>query len=565
MNKRFKKRKKVKKEINLDEIFLDSENLPNFNKQQFEGRLEKPIPKKSLLFLGLFFQLALCILLWKLIDLQIIKGEAYLEKSENNTLMRQPIIADRGLIYDRNGVLLAWNKREEEAESSDPKRAYTTDPGFSLLLGYTSSPAKDSAGFYWQDSFIGKDGIEKFYDDKLSGENGIKIREINAVGKVESENKILLPKEGEDLFLTIDSRIQKEMYRAVSKMAESVGFQGGAGLLMDIKNGELLSMVSYPEYDSDTISEGKDRDKINSYLNDNRKVFLNRPVSGLYSPGSIVKPFLGYGALVEGIITPEDKIYSGGSISIPNPYYPELKSVFKDHGVFGYVDIRQAISVSSDVYFYQIGGGYENQKGLGISKIDDYAKMFGIGLKTGIDLFGEKEGVIPGPEWKEKVFNGDPWRIGDTYNTSIGQYGFQVTPIQMVKAVAGLANGGKFFTPRIAKEEGKTIKPSQELNMDQNKLSVVLEGMRMAVTEGTCTALNSSSVNIAAKSGTAQVGLGNTNTNSWIIGFFPFEEPRYAFALVMERGPKAASGNATRVMRDVIDYMKKNTPEYFDL
>ncbi len=565
MNKRFKKRKKIRKEINLDEIFLDSENLPNFNKQQFEGRLEKPIPKRSLLFLGSFFLLALFIFIWKLVDLQIIKGQAYLEKSENNTLMRQPIIADRGLIYDRNGVLLAWNKREDGSEGSDPKRAYISEPGFSLLLGYTSSPAKDSAGFYWQDSFIGKDGVEKFYNDRLSGENGIKIREMNAIGKVESENKILLPKEGEDLFLTIDSGIQKEMYRAISKMAENVGFQGGAGLLMDINNGDLLSIVSYPEYDSNIISDGRDRDKINLYLNDSRKVFLNRPISGLYSPGSIVKPFLGYGALVEELITPEKTIYSGGSISIPNPYYPELRSIFRDHGVFGNVDMREAISVSSDVYFYQIGGGYENQKGLGISGIDNYSKMFGIGLKTGVDLSGEKEGVIPDPEWKEKIFKGDPWRIGDTYNTAIGQYGFQVTPIQMVKAVAGLANKGKFFSPRLIKEENRDIKPSQQININEKYLSVILEGMRMAVTEGTCLAVNSPNIKIAAKSGTAQVGLGNTNTNSWIIGFFPFDKPQYAFALVMERGPKSASGNATRVMRDVVDYMERNTPAYFDL
>ncbi len=554
------------KDIDPDEIFLDSENLPNFNKQQFEGRLEKPIPKRSIVFLSSFFIIVLGFFVWRTVDLQIVNGEAYLEKSENNTLNKHPIFADRGLIYDRNDVLLAWNKWPEEDldKMSFPKRAYYHEPGFSHLLGYTSAPAKDSAGFYWQDRFIGKDGVEKYYDEKLTGQNGVKITETDAVGKVQSENIVLLPIEGEDIILTIDSRIQKEMYKAISEMAHNVSFQGGSGLIMDIQNGELLSIVNYPEYDSNILSEGKDREKINSFLDDKGKVFLNRSISGLYSPGSIVKPFLAYGALEEEIITPEKEILANGTISIPNPYYPELKSVFKDHGIFGYVDMRKAISVSSDIYFYEIGGGFEDQQGLGILKIDEYSKMFGIGLKTGIDIKGEQAGLIPDPEWKARVFDGDPWRVGDTYNTAIGQYGFQVTPIQMVKAVAGLANKGKLFTPHILKDDNKKVLPEEELLLDEDKLKVIFEGMRMAVTEGTCLALNTPEVEVSAKSGTAQVGFGNTNTNSWIIGFFPYQKPRYAFALVMERGPKSASGNATWVMRQVIDFMVKETPEYFD-
>ena len=554
------------KDIDPDEIFLDSENLPNFNKQQFEGRLEKPIPKRSIIFLSSFFVIVLGFFVWRTVDLQIVNGEAYLEKSENNTLNKHPIFADRGLIYDRNGVLLAWNKWPEEdlEKMSFPKRAYYSLPGFSHLLGYTSAPAKDSAGFYWQDRFVGKDGVEKYYDEKLTGQNGVKITETDAVGKVQSENIVLLPIEGEDITLTIDSRIQEKMYKAISEMAHNVSFQGGSGLIMDIQNGELLSIVNYPEYDSNILSEGKDKQKINSFLDDKSKVFLNRSISGLYSPGSIVKPFLAYGALEEEIITPEKEILANGTISIPNPYYPDLKSIFKDHDVFGYVDMRQAISVSSDIYFYEIGGGFEDQQGLGISKIDEYSKMFGLGVKTGIDLKGEQGGLIPDPVWKAKVFDGDPWRVGDTYNTAIGQYGFQVTPIQMVKAVAVLANKGKLFTPHILKEDNEKIFSEGELLLDEDKLNVVFEGMRMAVTEGTCLALNTPQVEVAAKSGTAQVGFGNTNTNSWIIGFFPYQNPRYAFALVMERGPKSASGNATWVMRQVVDFMVKETPEYFD-
>lgn len=558
--------KRIKRNIDPDEIFLDSKNLPNFNEQQFEGRLEKPIPKRSIFILSSFFIFITIIFVGQLTFLQIIKGEAYFEKSENNILKKEPIIASRGLIYDRNDVLLAWNSWDnlDLDRLSPPKRTYYGYPGFGLILGYVSSPAKDSSGYYWQDTFIGKDGVEKFYNEILSGINGMRITETNVRGEIQSQNTLSKPIAGENIKLSIDSRIQKKMYESISNMAKNVGFNGGAGVIMDIKTGELLSITSYPEYDSTIISEGEDKDTINNYFSDKRKVFLNRPLSGLYAPGSIVKPFIGYGALVEDIISPLKQILSNGSISIPNPYFPDKKSIFIDHGSFGYVDMRKAIAVSSDVYFYEIGGGYQDQKGLGILKIDDYISMFGITQKTGVDLHGEKEGVIPNPEWKKKVFDGEIWRVGDTYNSAIGQYGFQVTPLQMARAVAPIANFGLMPVPHIRLDD--TSFDSQKINLPINadKMKVIQEGMRMAVTEGTATALNLQNVKVGAKSGTAQVGYGNTNTNSWIIGFFPYDNPKYSFAVLLERGPKEASGNSTRVMSEVLDYMSLYTPEYLE-
>lgn len=560
------KHKYIKGDIAPDEIFLDSKNLPEFNTQQFEGRLEKPIPKKSIFILGLFFLFFSFIFIYKLGNLQIIKGEAYFIKSENNTLMKQPIFADRGLIYDRNDVLLTWNSwgKDDLNKFSSPTRSYIVDPGFGLLLGYVSSPAKDSKGLYWQDSFIGKDGVEKAYDTNLIGKNGVRIIETDVKGIIQSENVIIKPISGENIKLSIDSRIQKKMYNSILSMAQNASFSGGAGVLMDIKTGELLAITSYPEYNSTILSLGNDRKTIGEYFSDKRKVFLNRPISGLYTPGSIVKPFLGYAALVEGIISPLKQILSNGSISIPNPYFPDKKSVFKDHGSFGYVDMKKAIAVSSDVYFYEIGGGFESQKGLGILNIDKYADFFGIADKTGIDIGSEREGVVPTPEWKSKMFKGDNWRVGDTYNTAIGQYGFQVTPLSITKAITGVASMGTMPTPHIRKDDPIYESRIKTIPIDKEKMKVIHEGMRMAVTEGTATALNLANVKVAAKSGTAQVGLGNTNTNSWIIGFFPYENPLYSFAILMERGPKEASGNATRVMSEVIDYMSVYTPEYFE-
>ncbi len=557
--------KYIKRDIAPDEIFLDSKNLPEFNTQQFEGRLEQPIPKKSIFILGSFFFVCACFFVYQLGNLQIIKGETYFKKSENNTLMKEPIFADRGLIYDRNDVLLSWNtwSNTDLNKFSSPTRSYIKDAGFGLLLGYVSSPAKDSSGRYWQDSFIGKDGVEKSYNNNLTGKNGVRITETDVRGSIQSENIVTPPIAGENIKLSLDSRIQKKMYDSIVSMAQNASFSGGAGVLMDIKTGELLAIASYPEYDPNVLSTGENKKVISEYFSDKRKVFLNRPVSGLYTPGSIVKPFLGYGALAENVISPQKQIYSNGSISIPNPYFPEKKTIFKDHGSFGYVDMKKAIAISSDVYFYEIGGGFESQKGLGVLNIDKYAKMFGMSDKTGIDIGGEKLGVVPTPEWKASTFKGDAWRVGDTYNTSIGQYGFQVTPLAMAKAVAGIASMGIIPTPHVRLDDKNFESKVVTIPIDQDKMKVIHTGMRMAVTEGTATALNLSSVQVAAKSGTAQVGLGNTNTNSWIVGFFPYENPRYSFAILMERGPKAASGNATRVMSEVVDYMSVYTPEYF--
>ncbi len=555
---------RIKKDIDPDEIFLDSTNLPNFNTQQFEGRLEKSIPKRSIFIIGLFFIGTALIFTLKLGSLQIVNGEYYFRKSENNTLNKQPIFADRGLIYDRRDTLLAWNTwdKDDTNRFSSPARSYINEGGFGLLLGYVSAPAKDSSGNYWQDNFIGKAGVEKSYNTNLTGTNGVRITETDVSGVIQSENTVSLPKAGENIKLSIDSRVQKKMYDSIVAMATSVGFTGGAGVLMDINTGELLAITNYPEYNSTIISDGKDKKTINSYFSDKRKVFLNRAVSGLYAPGSIVKPFIAYGALFEDVISPLKQILSNGSISIPNPYFPEKKSIFKDHGVFGYVDMERAIAVSSDVYFYNIGGGYQDQKGLGIVNIDKYSRLFGIAEKTGVDLGGEKVGVIPTPEWKAKTFKGDIWRVGDTYNTAIGQYGYQVTPLQMVRAITGIATDGVIPTPHI--RFGDTTFESQKtiIDIDKDMMKIVKNGMRKVVTEGTGMALNLPSVKVAAKSGTAQVGFGNTNTNSWIVGFFPYENPKYSFVILMERGPKEASGNATRVMSEILDYMGVYTPEY---
>jgi penicillin-binding protein 2 len=422
----------------------------------------------------------------------------------------------------------------------------------------------DKTGNYWQGEFKGIDGLEKEYDNVLKGENGAKIIETDALGKVYSENIVNTPKQGTNLITTIDSRIQAELFNLIKNLSANRTFIGGSGVIMDAQNGEIITTTSFPEYSSEILSLGKDVGIINSYLTDKRKVFLDRNISGLYTPGSIVKPFFALGALVEGIIDPYKKILSTGSISIPNPYFPNQKTVFKDWQVNGWTNMMEALAVSSDVYFYEIGGGFENQKGLGITNLEKYAKLFGFGNKTGVDLPDEKFGTIPSPNWKILNFKGDPWRIGDTYHTAIGQYGFQVTPMEMVRAVAAIANIGTMLTPHLILSDTEKENQKTLLNLNQEYFNTVHEGMRLAVTSGTVSALNVPYVEVAAKSGTAQIGLAKDKVNSWVIGFFPYENPKYAFAIMMEAGPSSSgSGAASAIMRQLLDWMSINTPEYF--
>ncbi len=552
----------VRNEIDPDEIFLDSSNLPEFDVHQFEGRIEKPISLLTIIVLSSVFGLILFILLGKAWILQAKDGEKYAAMSENNVYDETTLYAERGAIFDRNGVKLAWNAVDPE-QADFSIRAYTKDPGFGHMLGYIKYPTKDKQGNYYRKNFEGVAGIEKFWNEALQGSHGMRILETNALGEIESESVIRPAQDGENLTLSLDARIQKKMYESISGLADRVGFTGGGGVIMDVETGEIIALTSFPEYKSDVMSDGYDRDLISKYLTDTRKPFLNRVLAGLYTPGSIVKPYVALAALEESIIDPEKEIVSTGSISIPNPYDPTRKTVFMDWKAHGAVDMRRAIAVSSNVYFYQVGGGFEGQPGLGIEKLNKYFSLFGLGKNSEEGFFSGPVGTIPSPSWKEKVFPGDPWRIGDTYFTSIGQYGFQVTPLQMVRADAALANGGAYLSPTIFKVASSSPVIGKTIPVDDDNLQIIREGMRQGATVGSASGLNVPYVKMAAKTGTAELGVSKAFVNSWVMGFFPYEKPRYAFVVMMERGPRANVYGATAAMRELIDWMNLNTPEYF--
>ena len=442
----FNKKKKYKN-FDVDTILIDSHTRFDFDHSQMEGKLEETISKKSLSYVAFIALVFFVILVGKTAYLQVVKGDEYDKRAARNSFDSIPLFARRGIIEDRTGEVLASNELNEELEKDQnilekiPNRIYTQRKGLGHVLGYVSLPKKDAKGVYWQTDFIGKDGVEKLYNDNLSGTNGAKLVEVDVFNTVQSSNVVEMPIHGEKLTLTIDARIQEELYTSIVSLANRMGYRGGGGVIMDIQSGDILAMTSYPEYDPNILTSGENQAEINSYFKDSRSIFLNRVFQGSYTPGSILKPFIAMRALKEGVVTESTSIFSSGELVYPNPFNPSKPTIFKDWRAHGYTNVRQAIAVSSDVYFYQVGGGFGNQKGIGIKAIDDVNKNFGIGELTGIVMPGEVEGVVPTPEWKEKYFKGDPWRIGDTYNSAIGQYGWQVSPLQMARAVgkAGLS------------------------------------------------------------------------------------------------------------------------------
>lgn len=559
------KRTRQYREVEPDEILIDAQNLPGFDSTRLEGRIERPIEPKifrnflfALLALGAAFTLQLA-------KLQIVDADALRERAEANRLVQSVLIAERGYITDRNGEPLALNEWHEESGFS--VRRYPLGEAAAHVVGYVSYPKRDDNGYWFQENSEGLAGVEAFFDGPLRGENGVELRETSAVGEAVSGSIVRTPHDGEEVTLALDAGLQQALYDAITVRAEESGFIGGSGVIMDVHTGELYALASYPSFDPEVLSSGTPSDVIAGYVADSRAPFLDRAISGLYTPGSVVKPIVALAALEEHIIDPDTQLYSSGAITVPNPYDPSRPSVFRDWKAHGWVDMRDAIAVSSDVYFYAIGGGLtgdtaadarvDSQAGLGISAIETYMRLFGIAGTTGVPLEGEATGVIPTPSWKADTFDGEPWFLGNTYHTSIGQYGFQVTAIQLVRAVAALANGGTLVNPSLVAHRAGT---RTALGVADANLAVVREGMHQAVEEGTALAINLPTVTAGAKTGTAEVGVDKEFINSLIVGFFPYEAPRFAFAVVMERAKAGTASGAPAAMRSVLEWIVSERP-----
>jgi len=545
-------KKKEPLSFDLEETFLDAHNLPDFKQEQFEGVLEKPINQK--VFVGATIILILCFFLFivRLFYLQIFEGNSFSVRAESNSLEHSIVFSERGVIYDRNGIKLAWNEE---------RRAYIGEDGFGHLLGYVNFPREDEVRNkkIYPKELIGRDGTERMFDDVLRGTPGVKIIEVDVNKAVQSESIFQPAVDGKSIILSVDSRLEEELYKFIKQISLERGFASGAGGIMDVHTGELIAITSYPEYDPSSFLDPEKRKNIPLYASDPKKPFLNRATQGVYTPGSTMKPFMALGALQEGTITPNKVIYTDGVLEYPNPYNPSKPTLFRDWKNHGSVNLYDALAVSSDIYFYEVGGGFGSQEGLGIDRIDKYFNLFGFGAVTGSNVPGEVAGLVPSREWKEKTV-GEKWGIADTYHTSIGQGSVLVTPLQMVRAVSAIANKGTLLTPTLL---ASSTPAGITISIDNEHFIDVQKGMREGVLSGVVIRLSVPYIKVAAKTGTAELDSTKRYINSWVTGFFPYENPRYAFTIVLERGPYLNQTGATHVARQLFDWMNINTPEYF--
>ncbi|OGG77916.1 hypothetical protein A3A36_02485 [Candidatus Kaiserbacteria bacterium RIFCSPLOWO2_01_FULL_52_12b] len=457
-------------EIAPDEIFLDASNAPAFDRARFEGRLEKPLSHGTFLSLTVTLAIVFLTLIVRLWNLEVTNGVAFAAQSAHNSLAVTMLFAPRGVITDSRGVVLAENV---EKENGSIARQYPVS-SLSQILGYVSYPKKDAHGVYYDSDETGLTGIEAKYNTLLAGKNGQLLTETDALGRIRSEGTIVPVENGEALQLSVDANLNRLFARAITNTARASHFIAGAGVILDTHTGAVHAIVSYPSFDPTVMMNGGPASTIAAYNADPGRPFLDHVVQGVYAPGSIVKPFIASGALTDGLITPNTIIDDPGFLSLPDPYHPGKKFIYKGWKALGPVDVKKAIAWSSDIFFYTVGGGFGNQKGLGIERLNYWYRQFGFGTTTGIDLLGEASGLVPTPYWKEETFN-EPWYLGDTYFTAIGQYSVQVTPIQAARATAAVANGGKLFTPTLRAGQ---VPSYVKIPVDGNALAVVRAGMR---------------------------------------------------------------------------------------
>ncbi len=430
------------------------------------------------------------------------------------------------------------------------RRVYRDPYAYSHVLGFIGVASQDDLAkrpdTHIQE-LVGKSGLEAFYDDVLRGLGGKKIVEIDSRGRETRFKFTEEPKEGSKIRLTVDAKLQEVAYEMLQNY---IGHTKGASVVaLDPRDGAVRALLSFPGFDNSRFSSSISQKEFGAILKDPLAPLFNRAVAGEFPSGSTIKPLIAAAALEEKIIDPDKKIYDEGFIEIPNPYRPGEKSVFVDWKKHGWIDFYDAIAQSANVYFYMIGGGFREQKGLGIGRIKKYANAFGLGSRLGIDIPGEKPGFIPDPESKKSTDPEDPvWRVGDTYNVSIGQGGVKVTPLQMTALTAALANGGKLYQPYLLGEildaEGNVLERREprllrEHMASEENIREVAKGMRQTVTSGTARLLSGLPVAAAAKTGTAQAGSGLPH--AWVTVFAPFENPEIAITVMVEHAGEGAT------------------------
>jgi len=429
------------------------------------------------------------------------------------------------------------------------------------LFGYvgevSDAQVNDEDGLKSGD-IVGQSGIEKVYNAMLMGEDGAKRVVVNSVGREIRTLDEDPPIEGKRLQLTIDADVQQ----AIEDGFDAIGLNG-ASVVLDPTNGDVLGLTSHPAYDPNAFAAGIDRATWASLNTDRDKPLNDRALQGRYSPGSTFKMAVALAGLQEGIITPDFHVFCPGHAVF---YGQDFACWRKSRGGHGSVDLRTAIERSCDVYFYTVGNL------VGVDRINKWATALGLGVKSGIDLPNEVQGLVPSTEWKRQVRK-EKWYSGETISVAIGQGQVSVTPVSMAVYASALANGGTRLTPHLLKavDDGSGWKPVAhpndpvKLDIDPDKMRAVREGMWMAVNDpsGTGGAARIAGYDVSGKTGTSQVISNkgrqaakgktdkNLNDHGWFVFFAPRNNPQIAGVVFLEHG--VHGGNAAMVVHHILD------------
>jgi len=583
----------------------------------------------TILKIGLLLVVGLLALrLW---HLQIREGPYYRDLSQSNLTRSVVLEPARGLIYDRNGVLLANNvssfslyvtledvqDREElvqklmtlvgldesrlrkklseraskllprkikdrltlreaaQVEShrldlpgvmiqAESQRNFPTGLTASHVIGYVGEVSPDQLELadyadLHQGSIVGQYGVEVTYDRFLRGRAGQKLIEADALGHEKRTVSVEKPRAGDDLYLTIDLRLQK-------LAEELLGDEAGAIVALDPKTGEVLALASRPAFDPNVLSRELTPKQWEEFVQHEGRPLNNRATQGQYPPGSVFKIAMAAAALETKTVEPSTQIRCAGGYQFGRRFYRDWKA-----GGHGLMNVTQALVHSCDVFFYTAG------QRMGIDTIASYAKLFGLGSPTGIELPSERGGIVPSPDWKVKA-RGEQWLPGETISASIGQGFVTVTPIQMASLTATVANNGVPVRPRLVRAvmdraTGRVLElpsvPLSRLNLKPDTLAIIRSALAGVVTEGTATRAKSSLVTIAGKTGTAQIAAlrpgpekdipKKFRDHAWFVSYAPVEAPRIAVVILVEHMGHGGSA-AAPLAKQMIEAFVKLAP-----
>ncbi|MBI3274272.1 MAG: hypothetical protein HYZ69_03955 [Candidatus Colwellbacteria bacterium] len=438
------------------------------------------------------------------------------------------------------------------------KRYYIDGSQFSHVIGYIGKVNKDELAndsYYYPTDVVGRLGIEAKYENYLRGKHGqifFQADENNF-----SRDSVI----GDSLVLNIDYQIQKHLFNELFNVVKDTKYSRAAAVVQDPKTGAVLAMMSFPNYDNNLFVGGLSGSQFANLFESKSRPLFNRAVSGLYNPGSTIKPLMGLMTLQENIFKPSDTIQNCVGLTVVNPYNQDDSYTFNNWRVeYGPFNLKKAIANSCNVYFFIAGGGYGNIKGLGIERIANYLKSTLADSKLGIDLPAEANGFVPTPEWKLSA-RGENWYQGDTYNTSIGQGDLLVTPLWLNSYISAVANKGTIYKPMIAKQildHDKNViqdfgpEAIGRLNFREDVISEVRNAMAETVISGTAKLLSGLPVKVGAKTGTAEVIKGRA-VNSIMTAFAPFDEPELSITVLIE-GESTNQGLAIRTVNGFLGW-----------